>query len=87
MAIEAAHYEQTRAALRDDPIIRDMYANPRTGIKGIPLDKVAHEDGTPKFEFMMGSLREWQSRGGVVEGRLHIGAVAEVLVEMIKADQ
>jgi hypothetical protein len=77
MAIESKDYEETRRRLVKDPIIQDMAG----GLLDVPRDQLAHDDGTPRFEFMMAANREYSSRGGTDGG--HIGAVAEALLRLV----
>lgn len=78
--IKAAHYGEVVTKLMADPIIIDMAG----GLKGVPMDKLAHDDGGPRFEFMQGANREFDKRGGGKDLPLHIGAVAEALLELLK---
>lgn len=78
MAIEAAHYGEARQKLREDRIVQGL----AIGLYGVPLDDLAHPDGTPRFEFMGAANREYAARGGT--NQAHLGAVAEVLIELVK---
>lgn len=78
MAIEAAHYGETRARLKADPIVREMAATVATE----HLPQLAAWDGTPRFAFMQAANREYAARGGQDGG--HIGAVAEAIIELVK---
>jgi len=78
--IEAEHYGQTRKALKADPIIRDMAG----GLAGVPMSELVHEEGTPRHEFMMAALREYQARGGQIG--THIGGPAEALLELLREE-
>ncbi len=47
-ALESADYQIARDRIKDNPIIKMMAASVAT----VPLADLAHEDGTPRFEFM-----------------------------------
>lgn len=79
--IRAAHYDETVKALVADPIVIDMAG----GLAGVPVSELAHDGGTPRFEFMQAANAEYKSRGG--EGGGHIGAVAEALLKLLEAAQ
>jgi len=80
MIIRAAHYDETEQWLLTLPIIRDM----AMGLRNVPRDQLASEGGTPLFEFMMASNREFDNRGGKDEGHhMHIGAVATALLMVL----
>lgn len=81
--IKAAHYGEVVAALMEHPVVIDMAAE----LEGIPVDKLAHVDqgGGPRFEFMLAANRVFDERGGrSVKLNLHIGAVAEALLALLK---
>lgn len=65
--------EQTLAA---DPIVIGMAA----GVANMPRQDLAHEDGTPRFEFMQAANREYDNRGGRKDLPAHIGAVARAVI-------
>lgn len=77
MAIEAAHYGETRKALAADPIIKDM----AEGVRHITLDELVHPGGGARHEFMMAALREYQGRGGEIG--THIGGPAEAILAIL----
>lgn len=79
-AIEAGHYDETRAALKADPIIRDMVE----GLRGVALDELCHPGGGARFEFMAAALKEYQGRGGTVP--VHIGGPAEALLALLREE-
>jgi hypothetical protein len=82
MSIEAEHYGQTRRALQADPIIGAMAAE----LRGMPAGQLVHEEsGTPRHEFMMGALREYQRRGGQIG--THIGGPAEAILALLKSSE
>jgi hypothetical protein len=84
-AIVAAHYAETVARLRANPIIKQLAA----GLVTTPLDSLAHPDSSPRFEFMQAANRKFRdseqlNTGNPVytpdTGPRHIGAVAEALI-------
>lgn len=79
--IRAAHYGEAVTRLMADPIVIDMAA----GLAGVPMTALAHEDGTPRFEFMNGANREYHARGGT-DGA-HIGGIAEALLNLLAAKE
>lgn len=79
MAIEAAHYGETRTALVADPIIIAM----AQGLAGIPLAELQHEDGGPVWQFMSAASDEYHKRGGTIQA--HIGGPAEALLILLNA--
>ena len=81
MAIQAAHYGETEQRLISDPIIGDMVG----GLIHVPRAELAHDTGTPRFEFMQAANHEYRSRGGTGNGNSHIGAVANVLLRLLNA--
>ena len=72
--IQAAHYRETEDKLFNNPIVADM----ARGLLSVPRDQLAHDSGTPRFEFMQRANVEFQKRGGKPIG--HIGAVATALL-------
>lgn len=78
--IRAGHYDDTERWLSQHPVIIEMAA----GLRGTPRNELAHADGTPLFEFMQVSNREFDKRGGKSEGHaMHIGAVASALLMVL----
>lgn len=61
--IEAPHYEETRKALAADPIIQAMAEELRQAPPEVRAT-FAHDDGTPRHDFMLAANREYRSRGG-----------------------
>lgn len=80
MTIEAEHYDEARRILRDDPIVQDM----ARGLAGTNRSFLAHDNGTPRFEFMNAANREYAARGGTHQA--HIGAVAEALLLILSEE-
>jgi len=80
--ILAPHYREVVIELFNNEIIQDM----ARGIKNVPIEKIVHDDGGPRFEFMMASNEEFRNRGGSTKGSQHIGAVAEALVALLTCD-
>lgn len=76
--IEAEHYGETRARLVADPIIQQMAHE----LRDMDVAELVHASGTPRHEFMMAALREWQTRGG--DGNTHIGGPAEAILEILR---
>lgn len=74
MTIEASHYQETRDKLTLDPVVQEMAA----GILMVPIGKIAHPDGKPRWDFMQQANQEYGRRGGTTRG--HIGAVAEAIL-------
>jgi hypothetical protein len=83
MAIESPEYEATRLRLMADPIVREM----AIGCLLNDPAALAHEDGTPRHEFMLAALREYEARAGH-PAECHIGGVAEAILRLLaKPDQ
>ena len=70
--IESEQYEETRLALMNDPIIRQMAAE-------LPPD--FHED-MHAWWFIHGALDEYNRRGGTIP--THIGGPAEAMRRLIE---
>jgi len=79
MAIEAAHYQETRDALIKDPVIQAM-AEDMEGV--LDWDSYLHASGRPNFNFMLGALKEYKRRGGTIQ--THIGGPAESILIIVK---
>lgn len=47
------------------------------------LADISHKDGTPNFSFMQKANAGYRSLGGKVDNK-HLGAVAEVIVDIIQ---
>ena len=77
--IEAPHYEQARQRLAGDPVVKAMAEE----IRGVDLSKLAHDDGTPRADFMHRANDEYYRRAGRPAGA-HIGAVAEAVIRLLK---
>lgn len=79
--IESPEYGKRRRALADCERVRQMAA----GLAG-PRADYAHDDGTPRFQFMMAANAEYARRrwpGDPEPG--HIGAVAEAVLMVLDA--
>ena len=46
--LEVPEYQAARDRIKGNPVISMMAA----GVAAVPLAQIAHEDGTPRFEFM-----------------------------------
>ena len=53
-----------------------------TRVRGKPI-RMVHENGTPRFEFMMAANNEYRARGGT-DG-MAIGTVAHALLRLLDA--
>lgn len=51
--VEGPEYQAARDRVKGNPVISMMAA----GIVAVPLAQIAHEDGTPRFEFMQQANR------------------------------
>lgn len=60
MTIEAPQYREAQADLADDPIMVVMEWELRHHIQ----TDLLHEDGTPRFRFMVAARDEYRRRGG-----------------------
>jgi hypothetical protein len=85
--IESPDYEVIRQRLMKDPIVIAM----AKGLEGEDLSEMVHNPNlddpfnpnpTPRFEFMLAANKEYRKRGGKDGG--HIGAIAEVLLRLVK---
>lgn len=77
--IKAKHYDEVVKKLMKLPEIQDM----ALGIKDVPRSDLTHDDGGPRFEFMMASNQEFRNRKPDCKLSLHIGAVAEALLKVL----
>ncbi|QAY03008.1 hypothetical protein SEA_GEMMA_82 [Mycobacterium phage Gemma] len=77
--IESEEYEETRQRLTQDPIVIAMAED----VRNLNRDQIAHEGGTPRFEFMQAANQEYAMRGGTDGG--HIGAIAEAIIRVLDA--
>jgi hypothetical protein len=73
--IAAGHYAEDVTELLKDPIILGM----AVGLREIPREKIMHDNGTPRHEFMGQANKTYRERGG--KGGKSIGAVAEALLK------
>jgi hypothetical protein len=77
--IKAAHYDEVEELLSNDPIVQAM----AQGLAKVEREKLAYEDGQPRWEFMQKANAEYRERGGKGSGHDegdHIGAVAHALL-------
>ena len=77
--IRSKEYDDAELRLMKDPIV---YAMSR-GLAGVPRDQMVHENGTPRFEFMMAANNEYRARGGT-DG-MAIGTIAHALLRLLDA--
>jgi len=83
VAIEAAHYEETRQRLLGDAVVVRMAAE----IRSMDRTMVVHDDGSPRWDFMRAANQTYRERGGDQTQPLHIGAVAEAIVILLEWDK
>jgi len=85
--LEGPEYQAARDRIKGNPVISMMAA----GIAAVPLAQIAHEDGTPHFEFMQQANRAFddaQARNAGNPGYepypagapRHLGLVAEAVL-------
>ena len=85
--LEGPEYQGARDRIKGNPVISMMAA----GIAAVPLAQIAHEDGTPRFEFMQQANRAFddaQARNAGNPGYQpypagaprHLGLVAEAVL-------
>lgn len=74
--IAAGHYAEDVKELLKDPIIISM----AIGLRDVPREKIMHDSGTPRHEFMGQANRVYAERGG--KGGKSIGAVAQALIQL-----
>jgi hypothetical protein len=55
--LESPDYQAARDRIKDNPVIRTMAA----GVAAVPLAKLAHPDGTPRFAFMLRASRAFDA--------------------------
>src|SRR6516165_8880561 len=58
--IKAAHYDEVEELLSNDPIVQAM----AQGLAKVEREKLVHEDGSPRWEFMQKANAEYRERGG-----------------------
>lgn len=78
--IESDEYRKARKALSEDPILIAMAEE----IRSVDRNEIMWEDGTPRNHFMMGALREYESRGGKLP-TYGMGDVARAVVMVLDA--
>lgn len=76
-SIVSDEYRAEDEALRNDPIIKAM----ALGLANVKRADIAHEDGTPRFEFMLAARDEYRSRGG--QNQMSMGGAARALLALI----
>jgi hypothetical protein len=78
--IAAPHYAETVAQLVNDPHIIDM----AHGLMATPMEDLVNPSGSPRHEFMMGALAEYNKRtaegGGIPT---HIGGPADAVLQVL----
>jgi hypothetical protein len=85
--LEGPDYQAARDRIKGNPVISMMAA----GVAAVPLAQIAHEDGTPRFEFMQQANRAFddaQARNAGNPGyepypagaSRHLGLVAEAVL-------
>ena len=86
-ALESPGYQVARDQIKTNPVIITMAA----GVATVPLAELAHQDGTPRFEFMQRANRafdqaEAQNVGNPcyepypADAPRHIGLIAEAVL-------
>jgi hypothetical protein len=86
-AIESAKYKNARYRIKGNAVISMMAA----GVATVPLAEIAHEDGTPRFEFLLRANRafdEAQARNAgnpryepyPAGASRHLGLIAEAVL-------
>lgn len=75
--IRAAHYSETEQRLAEDPIVHDLAA----GLLREDRAELAHEDGTPRHEFMGAANARYRELGGTDGG--HLGAIPSALLALL----
>jgi hypothetical protein len=86
-ALESPGYQVARDQIKTNPVIITMAA----GVATVPLAELAHQDGTPRFEFMQRANRafdqaEAQNAGNPcyepypADAPRHIGLIAEAVL-------
>lgn len=80
MAIEADRYRETRVRLKRNQVVKDLAEEIKSG--NVAKSELVHDDGTPRFEFMLGANAEFMRRTSDDSQPRHIGAVAEAIIEL-----
>jgi hypothetical protein len=75
--LEAPHFEETRKRLMADPIVIAMAEELPAEI----IKDACHDSGSPRSDFMLASLREYEKRAGH-GAESHIGGVAEAIIRL-----
>lgn len=87
MTIESPRYQAARDRLRGNPVIAQL----ATGIATVPLASLAHEDGTPRFAFVLQANRAFDQAQAhdaanpgykpyPADAPRHLGLIAEALL-------
>ena len=79
-AIVSNEYRESVDKLIASPVIMQMVL----GLEGVPDEKLAHDDGGPRFEFMQAANRQYAKMGGDPALPLAIGSVAQALLKVRK---
>ena len=86
-ALESPNYQIARDRIKGNPVISKMAA----GVATVPLAELAHEDGTPRFEFMQHANRAFDNAESQNADNLcyepypadaprHLGLIAEAVL-------
>ncbi len=86
-ALESPDYQIARDQIKGNPVIIKMAA----GVATVPLAELAHEDGTPRFEFMQHANRAFDTAESQnadnpcyesypADAPRHIGLIAEAVL-------
>lgn len=78
MTTRAAHYAETERRLQQDPLVQQMAID--IGVSGDPKSTFAHDNGTPRHEFMLASNERYRELGGTDGG--HLGAIANAVLAL-----
>jgi len=86
-AIVADHYREEEAALACDRHVQQMAGDVANGIANarIKVEQIAHDDNSPRHEFMLKCLDEYCRRigkSGDVDNHHSIGGVAKVVLKL-----
>lgn len=82
--IRAAHYGETEARLKTDPVVLSMAADLVVGILGGDVDTETFTDsgGGPNHSFMLMANSAYRAKGGTDGG--HLGAVPTAVLEVVQ---
>lgn len=76
-ALLSDDYRQAVEALCNDRVVRDM----AVGLRQVPTESIAWENGSPRGDFMVAAMREYERRTGHPP-KGHIGATGEALLKL-----